>query len=133
MNGLVFHLQIMSKKTVFSNPTANESHSRNAFDRSLELNLNFSNGMLIPTFCQFFFGHSHVKLNQRSFFRTADLNTAAFPALPLYTDYFFVPMHQLLTNWNAFRSRTNDRFSARLGNISRCDMQKLLGIPLVVF
>lgn len=109
----------MSKKTVFSNPTANESHSRNAFDRSLELNLNFSNGMLIPTFCQFFFGKSHVKLNQRSFFRTADLNTAAFPALPLYTDYFFVPMHQLLTNWNAFRSRTNDRFSARLGNISR--------------
>ena len=108
----------MAKKTVFSRPTANESHSRNAFDRSYVNNLNFSAGMLVPTMCQFVFGHSHVRLNQRSFFRTADVNKAAFPSLPMYTDYFYVPMHQILSNWNAFRSRTNDRFSSRLGNFS---------------
>ena len=107
------------KKTVFSSPTAKESHSRNAFPRSVVKNYNFSGGMLLPTFCQFYFGHSHARINQRSFIRTADVNTAAFPSLPFYTDFFYVPMHQILSNWNAFRSLTNDRFSARLGNISR--------------
>lgn len=105
----------MAKKTVFSRPTANESHSRNAFDRSYVNNLNFSAGMLVPTMCQFVFGHSHVRLNQRSFFRTADVNKAAFPSLPMYTDYYFVPMHQIISDWNGFRSRTNDRFSSKLG------------------
>lgn len=105
----------MAKKNVFSSPTASESHHRNAFDRSFEINFQLSNGMLIPTFCKFCFGHSHVRINQRSFMRTAEVNKAAFPALPMYTDYFFVPMHQILSNWNAFRSRTNDRYSSRLG------------------
>lgn len=109
----------MPKKTVFSRPTADESHSRNAFDRSFISNVNFPTGMLVPTFCQFVFGHSHVRLNQRSFFRTSQASKPAFPQLPMYTDYFYVPMHQLISSWNAFRTRTNDRFSSRIGLIQR--------------
>lgn len=116
---ILFNFIIMAKKTVFSNPIAKESHSRNPFDRSYINNLNFSCGMAVPTMAKFVFGHSHCRFNQSSFFRTSDVNKAAFPALPLYTDYFFVPMTQILSSWNDFRSRTNDRFSSRLGNISR--------------
>lgn len=103
------------KKNVFSRPEASESHSRNAFDRSFVTNFNLSAGMLLPSFCKFVFGKSHVRINQSSFFRSADVNTPAFPSMPLYTDYYFVPMHQLVSNWNAFRSQTNDRFSSALG------------------
>lgn len=103
------------KKNVFSRPEASESHSRNAFDRSFVTNFNLSAGMLLPSFCKFVFGKSHVRINQSSFFRSADVNTPAFPSMPLYTDYYFVPMHQLVSNWNAFRSQTNDRFSSSLG------------------
>ena len=104
----------MSKKSVFSRPKAKETHSRNAFDRSFVKNFNFSAGMLIPTFSKFCFGHSHVRINQDSFVRTADINKPAFPSMPMYTDYYFVPMHRLLTCWNAFRSQTNDRTSSLL-------------------
>lgn len=116
---ILFNFIIMAKKTVFSNPTARETHSRNPFDRSYTNNINFSSGMAVPTMSKFVFGHSHCRFNQSSFFRTSDVNKAAFPGLPLYTDYFFVPMTQILSTWNDFRSRTNDRFSTRLGNISR--------------
>ena len=102
------------RKTVFSRPESKENHKRNSFDRSFVSNYNFSAGMLLPTFVKFCFGNSHVKINQRSFFRTADVNTAAFPSLPHYTDYYFVPMHQIISGWNDFRSLTNDRHSSKL-------------------
>lgn len=105
----------MANKNVFSRPSAKESHSRNSFDRSYQVNVNFSSGMMIPTFCKFAFGKSHVRINQRSFMRTSDIARPAFPSLPMYTDYYFVPMHQILSCWNDFRSRTNDRHSTRLG------------------
>lgn len=104
----------MAKKTVFSNPVAKESLPRNSFPMSFVKNLNFSAGMLVPTFVKFVHGHSHVRLNQQTFMRTADVNTAAFPPLPMYTDFYFVPCTQIMSNWNDFKTHTNDQYSASL-------------------
>lgn len=105
------------RKSIFSRPSPNESIPRNSFDRSARDNFTISAGLLLPTFSKFVLGKSRCKINQRSFFRSSAVNTACFMDFPIYTDYFFVPMRQLITGWGTFRTMVRDQFSSNLAAV----------------
>lgn len=69
--------------------------------------------MLLPTFAQFVEAGSHCKLNINNFMRTASVNTAAFTIMDFHTEFFAVPIRQLMSTWGVFRTRTNDLHSTK--------------------
>lgn len=103
----------MARTNVLSRPLPDASLPRNAFDRSFTSKFNMSGGMLLPTFCQFVLGKSNSRINLKNFCRLADVQTAAFTPLQLHTDFFFVPLRQLISTWGAFKTRTNDLHSSK--------------------
>lgn len=121
------------KNKVFGRPLPNSSLPRNAFDRGYNMKLNFSSGMILPTFVQYCVGGSKVKINQKAFLRSAAVNTAAMTSCDFYTDFYYVPLKLLLTLFGQFKTKTNDVHSSAmltiptsLPRLSRSDLSTVL-------
>ena len=93
----------MAKSRVFSRPLPDANVPRNAFDMSKRISLNMPFGALIPVYSHQYIAGSHVKINMRTFFRTAAVNTAAFPQLKLNFEWFAVPLRYLWSYWDNFK------------------------------
>ena len=104
----------MAKSRVFSRPLPDANVPRNAFDMSKRISLNMPFGALIPVYSHQYIAGSHVKINMRTFFRTAAVNTAAFPQLKLNFEWFAVPLRYLWSYWDNFKLGINDYNSSAL-------------------
>lgn len=105
----------MSKINVLQRPSRKAHLPRNSFDRGYRMTFNGSAGMLLPTFSAFVEGGSHCKFNMNNFIRTAAVNTAAFTIMDFHTEFFAVPIRQLMSTWGVFRTRTKDIHSTKFG------------------
>lgn len=103
-----------SKNRVFVRPLPDASVPRNAFDMSKVVSLNMPFGALIPVYAHQYIAGSHLKINMRTFFRTAAVNTAAFPALKINFDWFCVPLRYLWSYWDNFKLGIQDYNSTAL-------------------
>lgn len=108
----------MAKTRVFSRPLPDASVPRNAFDMSKRISLNMPFGALIPVYSHQYIAGSHVKINMRTFFRTAAVNTAAFPELKLNFEWFAVPLRFLWSYWDNFKLGIQDYNSSAIANVS---------------
>lgn len=104
----------MAKSRVFSRPLPDANVPRNAFDMSKRISLNMPFGALIPVYSHQYIAGSHVKINMRTFFRTAAVNTAAFPQLKLNFEWFAVPLRYLWSYWDNFKLGISDYNSSAL-------------------
>ena len=104
----------MAKSRVFSRPLPDANVPRNAFDMSKRISLNMPFGALIPVYSHQYIAGSHVKINMRTFFRTAAVNTAAFPQLKLNFEWFAVPLRYLWSYWDNFKLGIQDYNSTAL-------------------
>lgn len=102
------------KNRVFSRPLPDASVPRNAFDMSKRISFNMPFGALIPVYAHQYIAGSHVKINMRTFFRTAAVNTAAFPQLKLNFEWFAVPLRYLWSYWDNFKLGIQDYNSTAL-------------------
>ena len=78
---------------------------------------NFSAGILLPTFVQYCVGGSKVKINMKSFIRSAAVNTAAMTSVRFFTDFYYVPIRQLFSPFGQFKTRTKDLHSSLFGSV----------------
>lgn len=92
---------------------------RNSFDRGYTMKYNFSAGMLLPTFVQFCVGGSKVKINMKNFIRSAAVNTSAFTSVSYFTDFYYVPIRQLFSQFGQFKTRTNDIHSSLFSSVAQ--------------
>lgn len=90
---------------------------RNAFDRGYSVKFNFSAGILSPTFAQPCVGGSKIKINQNAFVRSAAVNTSAMTSVNVYTDFFYVPIKQLFTQFGQFKTKTKDIHSSIFSSV----------------
>lgn len=104
----------MAKSSVFSRPKVNRSTPRNAFDRSSIMTFNGSAGMLLPLKWWQCTAGTRFKVNENSFIRTADVNTAAFPAIDFNVELYKVPLRLLWSYWNDFKLGIQDLNSSAL-------------------
>lgn len=104
----------MAKSRVFSRPLPDANVPRNAFDMSKRISFNMPFGALIPVYSHQYIAGSHVKINMRTFFRTAAVNTAAFPQLKLNFEWFAVPLRYLWSYWDNFKLGIQDYNSTAL-------------------
>lgn len=104
----------MAKSSVFSRPKVNRSTPRNAFDRSSIMTFNGSAGMLLPLKWWQCTAGTRFKVNENSFIRTADVNTAAFPPIDFNVELYKVPLRLLWSYWNDFKLGIQDLNSSAL-------------------
>ena len=104
----------MSKNRVFQRPMPDANVPRNSFDRSKRISLNLSFGELVTCYCNVALAGSRWQLDVQSFFRTAQLNTAAFPRLKMETEFFCVPIRYLWSYWDNFKLGISDYNSTAL-------------------
>lgn len=90
---------------------------RNSFDRGFNIKYNFSAGLLLPTFAQFCVGGSKVKINQKSFIRSAAINTQAMTSVRYFTDFFCVPLRLIYSQFGQFKTKTNDIHSSAFSTV----------------
>ena len=104
----------MTKNRVFGRPLPNASVPRNAYDMSKRINLQMPFGAIIPCYAHQYIAGSHVKIKVDTFFRTARVNTAAFPRLKMETEFFAVPIRYLWSYWDDFKLGIQDKNSTSL-------------------
>lgn len=84
------------------------NRNRNAFDLSQRHLFTAHAGMLLPVLSLDLLPHDHVEINATDFMRTLPMNTAAFASLRSVYEFFFVPYHQLYSNFDQFITGMND-------------------------
>lgn len=98
-----------NKQAVLGRPLPDASVPRNAFDRSFNRSLHYSVGMAIPSSGAIpVIAGSHSKINRKIFQRTNDVYTAAFTPLDTHMQFYFVPMRQLMSEWDDFKLNIQD-------------------------
>ena len=107
----------MSQNRVFKRPMPDANVPRNSFDRSKRISLNLSFGELVTCYCNVALAGSRWQLDVQSFFRTAQLNTAAFPRLKMETEFFCVPIRYLWSYWDNFKLGISDYNSTALASV----------------
>lgn len=108
----------MSQNRVFKRPMPDAVVPRNSFDRSKRVSLNLSFGELVTCYSNVALAGSRWQLDVQSFFRTAQLNTAAFPRLKMETEFFCVPIRYLWSYWDNFKLGISDYNSTTLAKVS---------------
>lgn len=104
----------MVKNKVLSRPLPDASVPRNAFDKSKRVNLNLPFGAIVPCYHGVALAGSRWQCNVNTFFRTAKVNTAAFPRLKMQTSFYAVPIRFLWSYWDNFKLGINDYNSTAL-------------------
>lgn len=96
------------KANVLSRPLPNASLPRNSFPRGYMMNFNTSAGIILPVFCQFVPLGSKFRINRSIFMRSAEVNTAAFPAIDFDIDFYVVPCNLLMTRYDELKTNVQD-------------------------
>lgn len=98
-----------NKKGVLGRVLPDASVPRNAFDRSFNRSLHYSVGMAVPSSGAIpVIAGSHSKINRKIFQRTNEVYTAAFTPLDTHLQFYFVPMRQIMTEWDDFKLNIQD-------------------------
>lgn len=105
----------MKKNPLLEPYRPQEKVSLSPADRGFLMNFNTSFGLISPVFNEPVVGKSKVRLNMSAFVRTAKVNTAAFPRVKYFVDFYAVPMTQLYSLWyQVAKTRVNDVHSSAL-------------------
>lgn len=99
-------------KSILQKPHPKADLSKNGYDIGYRRAFTSPCGMLLPIFKDFASPGEKYRLNLFEFVRTQPLQTAAFVRMRAHTDWFFVPITQIITTWNEFFYGTNDVMSS---------------------
>lgn len=93
-------------------PLPDAQRPRNPFDRSYSVTYNTKHGYIEPIFQLWAPAGSHVKINRKEFFRSADVNTSAFLKFDHFIDFFAVKLSDLWSYWDNWYLNLNDMKSS---------------------
>lgn len=89
---------------------------RNAFDLSQRHMFTAHAGMLLPVLSLDLMPHDHVEINAQDFVRTLPMNSAAFLSMRGVYEFYFVPYHQMWSQFDQFITGMKDYRSASVSS-----------------